>query len=137
MASLIFRVPPESKMTAEWTPERTEQLVALWNEGIPTSQMGRRLGVSKNAVVGKAHRLGLPKRQSPIPTKAREADIIKLDGLSAGMCCWPEGEPGKPGFQFCGKPAIASKPYCAEHCARAYVKSSKERPKENKATEAA
>ena len=124
-------------MTAEWTPERTEQLVALWNEGIPTSQMGRRLGVSKNAVVGKAHRLGLPKRQSPIPTKAREADIIKLDGLSAGMCCWPEGEPGKPGFRFCGKPAVASKPYCAEHCARAYVKSSKERPKENKATEAA
>jgi GcrA cell cycle regulator len=124
-------------MTIDWTAERTEKLEALWNEGIPASQIGRELGVSKNAVVGKAHRLKLPKRQSPIPSKSREAEIIKLDGLGAGMCCWPEGEPGKPEFHFCGKPAVASKPYCAEHCARAYVKSSKERPKENKTTEAA
>ncbi len=133
----ISCVPPESKMTTDWTSERTEQLVALWKEGIPTSQMGRRLGVTKNAVVGKAHRLGLPKRQSPIPSKARDTGIVKLDGLGAGMCCWPEGEPGKPEFHFCGKPAVANKPYCADHCARAYVKSSKDRPKENKAAEAA
>ena len=130
-------VPQEKKMPIDWTPERTDLLKSLWNEGLPTSQIGVRLGVSKNAVVGKAHRLGLPKRQSPIPTRGREADIVKLDGLGAGMCCWPEGEPGKPGFRFCGKPAVPSKPYCAEHCARAYVKSSKERPKEGKETEAA
>ena len=124
-------------MAVDWTPERTEFLVKLWNEGIPTSQIGRELGVTKNSVVGKAHRLGLAKRQSPIHSKPVEAKVIKLDGLGAGMCCWPEGEPGRPEFRFCGKPAVAGKPYCAEHCARAYVRSSKEKPKDGKETEAA
>ena len=50
----------------EWTPERIKILMGLWEEGLPTSEIGRRLGVTKNAVVGKVHRLGLKKRQSPI-----------------------------------------------------------------------
>src|SRR6202000_1439118 len=41
------------------------RLRALWDEGLSTAEIGRRLGVSKNAVVGKAHRLGLPARLSP------------------------------------------------------------------------
>lgn len=53
-------------MTIDWTPERTNALMALWDEGLPTAEIGRRLGVTKNAVVGKVHRLGLPKRGSPI-----------------------------------------------------------------------
>ncbi len=56
---------------------------------------------------------------------ATEAEIIKLDALGAGMCSWPEGEPGTDAFRFCGRPAVAGKPYCGEHCARAYVKSSR------------
>ncbi|MCB2100496.1 MAG: GcrA cell cycle regulator, partial [Rhodobacterales bacterium] len=44
-----------------------------------------------------------------------------------GMCSWPIGEPGTDDFHFCGGSAIAGKPYCAEHCAKAYVKASKER----------
>lgn len=52
--------------TIEWTPERTNALMALWDEGLSTAEIGRRLGVTKNAVVGKVHRLGLPKRGSPI-----------------------------------------------------------------------
>jgi GcrA cell cycle regulator len=44
------------------------------------------------------------------------------------MCSWPEGEPGTPDFRFCGKkPTIPGKPYCAEHCTRAYVRNSKDR----------
>ena len=58
---------------------------------------------------------------------ATEAEIIKLDALGAGMCRWPEGEPGTEAFRFCGRPAVAGKPYCGEHCARAYVKSSRDR----------
>lgn len=41
-------------------------LRALWAEGHSTAEIGRRMGISKNAVVGKAHRLNLPARPSPI-----------------------------------------------------------------------
>jgi len=50
----------------EWNDETIVRLRALWNEGLSTAEIGRRMGVSKNAVVGKAHRLGLPARPSPI-----------------------------------------------------------------------
>jgi GcrA cell cycle regulator len=50
----------------EWGPDAIETLRALWAEGLSTAEIGRRMGVSKNAVVGKAHRLNLPARPSPI-----------------------------------------------------------------------
>lgn len=50
----------------EWGPEAIETLRALWAEGLSTAEIGRRMGISKNAVVGKAHRLNLPPRPSPI-----------------------------------------------------------------------
>ena len=52
-------------MTA-WTPERVATVTRLWNEGLTTAEIGRAVGMSKNAVVGKAHRLQLPPRPSPI-----------------------------------------------------------------------
>jgi len=50
----------------EWTEEAIAKLRALWAEGLSTAEIGRRLNISKNAVVGKAHRLSLPPRPSPI-----------------------------------------------------------------------
>ncbi len=50
----------------DWTDEVIERLKALWAEGLSTAEIGRRMGISKNAVVGKAHRLALPARPSPI-----------------------------------------------------------------------
>jgi GcrA cell cycle regulator len=52
----------------EWTDDRIRKLRQLWSEGHSTAEIGRRMGVSKNAVVGKAHRLDLPARPSPIRT---------------------------------------------------------------------
>ena len=139
-------------MAIDWTPDRVKTLMALWAEGISTLEIGRRLGVTKNAVVGKVHRLGLPKRQSPInssprapraakpaePTRAAppppsvplSADMVKMEELTSGMCNWPEGEPGAEDFRFCGQPSVEGKPYCAAHCARAYVKSTRDRSRE-------
>jgi GcrA cell cycle regulator len=58
-----------------WTETTIARLRALWSEGLPTAEIGRRLGLTKNAVVGKAHRLDLPARRSPIrpgePSKRR------------------------------------------------------------------
>lgn len=127
-------------MSVDWTPDRVNTLMALWGEGIPTSEIGRRLGVTKNAVVGKVHRLGLPKRNSPIKAEAKPAvkketpqsQAVAMDSLRPGMCRWPEGEPGTENFHFCGQPIVPEKPYCAHHCERAYVKSSKEK-KSNRA----
>ena len=50
----------------EWTEEAISRLRTLWAEGHSTAEIGRRMGISKNAVVGKAHRLELPPRPSPI-----------------------------------------------------------------------
>jgi GcrA cell cycle regulator len=50
----------------EWTDEVIARLRALWAEGLSTAEIGRRLNISKNAVVGKAHRLNLAARPSPI-----------------------------------------------------------------------
>jgi GcrA cell cycle regulator len=50
----------------DWSAEAIERLKALWAEGHSTAEIGRRMGISKNAVVGKAHRLNLPARPSPI-----------------------------------------------------------------------
>jgi GcrA cell cycle regulator len=50
----------------DWTAEAIERLRALWADGHSTAEIGRRMGISKNAVVGKAHRLNLSSRPSPI-----------------------------------------------------------------------
>jgi len=49
-----------------WTTERIDELTRLWAQGHSASAIGKQLGVSKNAVVGKAHRLKLTARPSPI-----------------------------------------------------------------------
>lgn len=58
----------------DWTAEAIERLRALWAEGHSTAEIGRRMGISKNAVVGKAHRLNLPARPSPIRREAVGAE---------------------------------------------------------------
>ena len=127
-------------MTTEsaWTESRIDQLRDLWKQGLSTAEIGRRLGISKNAVVGKAHRLDLPARPSPIKLRPVTATapkpqpalrpapapvkLVRVSGKGPS-CQWPSGHPGQPDFHFCGKPAEPGKPYCAEHAARAYVSS--------------
>nr|WP_319806368.1 GcrA family cell cycle regulator [Candidatus Kirkpatrickella diaphorinae] len=227
----------------EWTNETIARLQELWQQGLSTAEIGRQLNITKNAVVGKAHRLGLPPRPSPIrsggrpaksataskekpsrsaakatqpkkvsapaetpasgkkpvkasppapksvsatpvapkqpapvstrpapsapdgtasarsakaaPAKAPSAPsvtakapaatppkvsaaekaltekelrpLLKPLNVDSGIkrgpsCCWPFGDPGTPEFRFCGAKPVPGKPYCAEHCAVAYVK---------------
>jgi len=50
-----------------WTEERIERLKKMWKDGATASQIADELGgVSRNAVIGKAHRLGLEQRPSPV-----------------------------------------------------------------------
>ncbi|QHC35419.1 GcrA family cell cycle regulator [Komagataeibacter xylinus] len=194
-------------MAMEWTEETIARLRDLWQQGLSTAEIGRQLSVTKNAVVGKAHRLGLKPRPSPIrraakatppadavpqaaPVAAAPAVAPKKEAAPAPVvaappapekapapvkatvaapepkaatpapaaepapeapaarqaraparaaraalrpvseprrrssqsCCWPLGDPGTPGFHFCGATPLPGKPYCAEHAQLAYVK---------------
>ena len=101
-----------------WTDERLDELKKLWAEGLSISQIGEALGVSRNAIAGKAHRMGLPKRPSPISkSKIEKAEPVIAEDeqdlplrlelrqleWSRSKCCWPTGDPKKNGFVFCGK----------------------------------
>ncbi len=56
-----------------WTDERIDTLRTMWEKGLTASQIAEALGgVSRNAVIGKAHRLGLQARPSPV--KPNEPD---------------------------------------------------------------
>ena len=61
-----------------WTDERVELLKKLWADGLSASQIAAELGgITRNAVIGKVHRLGLsgraksPSSAAPRPRKAR------------------------------------------------------------------
>ena len=60
-----------------WTDDKVTQLRELWDQGLPTSQIGRILDFTKNAVVGKAHRIGLERRPSPIKRNIMKPDRKK------------------------------------------------------------
>lgn len=57
-----------------WTDERIDTLKSMWEKGMTASQIAEALGgVSRNAVIGKAHRLGLQSRPSPVKPNEPEA----------------------------------------------------------------
>lgn len=61
-----------------WTDERVEKLTKLWADGLSASQIAAQLGgVSRNAVIGKVHRLNLPGRaKSPVPSSNRSKRTV-------------------------------------------------------------
>ena len=121
-----------------WTDERLEKLKELWTQGLSISQIGEALGVSRNAIAGKAHRMGLPKRPSPISRPKVEKLKVGVHAVTENLplrlelrqlewsrskCCWPSGDPKKNGFVFCGDAIVPGRPYCLTHCQEAYTTS--------------
>lgn len=89
----------------EWSAETIGRLRDLWEEGYSTARIGRQLGVTKNAVVGKARRLCLSPRPSPIkytseprPRKPRapRSERNTLPLLACLNSSTPAPEPSKP-----------------------------------------
>jgi GcrA cell cycle regulator len=134
-----------------WTDERVEQLKQLWSDGLSASQIARQLGgVTRNAVIGKVHRLGLAGRATPAraerprmqvarrtvrprPAPVVQEPIVEKDPIvdefgrkttvltiNDRMCKWPIGDPSTSEFHFCGHPPKASSPYCDAHSVKAF-----------------
>ena len=132
-----------------WTDERVEQLKSLWTEGLSASQIARALGgVTRNAVIGKVHRLGLAGRATPTrsdrprlpsapkvmtrtymppPPVVEEEPVTFDDGnhvtvltINDRMCRWPIGDPSENDFHFCGRKPKSGSPYCEAHARKAY-----------------
>ncbi|MBY8976716.1 GcrA cell cycle regulator [Rhodobacteraceae bacterium NNCM2] len=84
-----------------WTDERVEKLKELWGEGMSASQIAKSLGgVTRNAVIGKVHRLGLSNRGSGVSgTSAgnEEAKVAEKPAAKAPPAqAAPPVEPPKP-----------------------------------------
>jgi GcrA cell cycle regulator len=109
-----------------WTEEQIVMLAKLWNDGLGTAEIGRRMELSKSTIIGKAHRLGLAPRPSPIAPRKKSDKIAAkppAEPAKAPTCSWPIGHPREEGFRLCGEPREArNKPYCALHHAKATVK---------------
>jgi len=133
-----------------WTDERVDQLKSMWTEGLSASQIARVLGggVTRNAVIGKVHRLGLAGRAVPArvdrprlpqaprltvrshlpePPVVAEDPLVLEDGSHATvltindrMCRWPIGDPSAEEFHFCGRRPKSGSPYCEAHARKAY-----------------
>ena len=74
-----------------WTDERVETLKKMWNEGQSASQIAKELGgVTRNAVIGKVHRLGLSNRAGAAPAPAGLAPLPgAADQRSHNQCASP------------------------------------------------
>ena len=57
---------PEHRPRWFWPSDKERRLALLWNSGVPIKEIAEALGVSRNAVSGKACRLGLPRRENPV-----------------------------------------------------------------------
>jgi GcrA cell cycle regulator len=101
-----------------WTDERIERLKKMWHDGATASQIADELGgVSRNAVIGKAHRLGLEQRPSPVkpgeekekkaaaaapasaapkPAAKAEAPAVRASGAAAPATPGPSGHVPTP-----------------------------------------
>jgi GcrA cell cycle regulator len=137
-------------MTASaWTDDRIGRLKTLWLEGQTAEQIARDLanGITRSAVLGKVHRLGLsagragrpPKRAAvsprpprPAPSRARpdtpilcsppapvQSGLVNVLSVRRYECRWPFGEPGTAEFSLCGRPIIRGA-FCGSHAALAY-----------------
>lgn len=100
-----------------WTADMIAVLTTEWNAGKSANEIGRRLAITRNAVVGKAHRLKLPARPSPIKaTHARPA---------GRGCQYIAGEPTwtRDGDSiYCGDPLKHGSSFCPTHHKMAWYK---------------
>jgi GcrA cell cycle regulator len=90
-----------------WTDERIERLKKMWHDGATASQIADELGgVSRNAVIGKAHRLGLEQRPSPVKPGEEKEKKVAAPGATAPRVA-PKAEAARPAVVAPAAPSAA------------------------------
>ena len=129
-----------------WNLEKEEKLKKLWGKGSTASEIAQIIGgVTRNAVIGKAHRLKLATKSGihkvkkskeerknltnsdkKISIRSKFKSILldknfepespkSLEELSEKTCKWPVGHPNEENFYFCGRSSIKGYSYCRLH----------------------
>ena len=84
---------------APWSDEQIADLDRLWRRGATAGEIGRALGKTKNSVIGKAHRLKLPGRPSPIGLTRADLDKATARALEAAPAPKPKPARLKPAIK--------------------------------------
>jgi GcrA cell cycle regulator len=116
-----------------WTAAATKRVERLWASGLSGNQIAKLMGTTRNAIIGKARRMGLPARKISQPVlkkkiarkpKSRPVFQGTSDAVMAlvdGLCKYPYGEPCKENFRFCMKSTENKGVYCSEHQGLCYM----------------
>jgi GcrA cell cycle regulator len=136
--------------TSWWTEERIAELRERWSNNETFGEITRAMGaVSRNAVIGKSHRLGLHRPKDLVRIAIRKSNtararrVTRANGhrhavkcedeptgfcrpvtlleLTETTCRWPGPATCGPALAYCGNPAIPGHPYCLTHYRLAYA----------------
>ena len=127
--------------TNGWSTDREDRLRALVLDGLTATRIGAKIGVTRNAVIGKIDRLGLrllgglgrqPGPQKPRKSRARKPKVttavilapppgegVDILALAAGVCRWPQDT--IEGVRYCGGETYPRHVYCPAHHRLAFV----------------
>lgn len=122
-----------------WSKEQDAQLTKLWSDGLSSTNIAIAMGLySRMQVIGRAHRLDLPRRPNPTkhkvskpklrvikmkPAVPLQVPIARVTAVQIPMrlhpvhkCRWPTSD-DRP-WTFCEQPAVVGKSYCECHWLR-------------------
>lgn len=108
-----------------WTPAKVSDLKRLYGT-MPTRALAELIGISRNAVIGKAYRLGLstpkPKEVQRMPTPETKTPMDR-------KCTYIAKDLRDPTWRYCHKPALPGQSWCAACRAIVWRPKEPERPK--------
>lgn len=132
-----------------WTEELDATLKTLHEAGLSYRLISDKMGVSRNAIAGRCHRLHLSREGKSAPMKKTKHSrppveqtepiilpaVVPVDTAKGAVeailstkwrsCRFPIGDPKKPDFHFCGQPTRIGQPYCPDHYSIVYIKDSR------------
>lgn len=111
-----------------WNTERDKILTDMWAKGCAMSEIGEKIGVSRNAVAGRIHRLRITKNKDT-PSRVRKSRKFKQEmpigaepgsskrfaALKPNECRYEKSGAKKSLDRYCGKKCASGSPYCQRH----------------------